>query len=181
MEDQQKAFTSEEIKEDAKERFQDDDASVKSYEYPIGQIDHGPSGSTTVKIGVTVEAKTDYDPVQDKVVTIGPSARFEELTTDPPQSFIDGMHDDIGPIWMEQAASLAREWWSVEELLMEAGVDYDVLGFGSDIFYYFDEDEARDKIEGTVYDAWMQTVGQDLDEKHEPLPESVEEIYRRYK
>jgi len=182
MEDiQQKAYTAQQIKEDAKERFHDEDTSVISYTYPIGEIGHGPDGSTTVTVDVTVEAKTKYDPFEEKHVTTGAHARFEDLTTEPFQAFINGAHEDTGPVWMEQAVSIAREWYSVEELLMEAGVDYDVLGFGSEIFYYFDEDKARDKIERTVYDAWMQTVGQDLDEKHEPLPESVEEIYRRYK
>jgi len=63
---------------------------------------------------------------------------------------------------------------------MEAGVDYDILGFGSEIFYYFDEEQAREKIEETVFNAWMQTAGQNLSEQHKPFPESVEEIYRRY-
>jgi len=129
---------------------------------------------------VIVESRTQYDPFEEKYVTTGAHARFEDLTTEPFQAFIDGVHEDTGPLWMEQAASITRGWYSDSDLLVEAGVEHNILGFGIYIFYYFDEEQAREKIEETVFDRWMQTVGQDLSEEHKPLPENLEEIYRRY-
>jgi hypothetical protein len=175
----QKFYSADEIKEDAARRIEDSDESVTSYTYPVGLIWQGTDEEQTVTVDVTAEMATEYDPFEDRYVTTGGHARFEDMTTDPAQTFINGKHEDRGPQWMESAVRIAREWWTVGEMLRESGVTFDTAELAGDLFFYLEnEEQAEQKVRKTVYDAWMTTVGQGLSDEHHPLPETIEEIRR---
>lgn len=159
-----KFYTADEIKEDATSRIKEDDTSVTTYSYPVGVIWQGNEDETVVSVDVTAE-KTGPQSKE-------PHVFFETLESNPLQTFIDGEHGDYGSPFMENAVRVAREWWSTEELLMQAGVKYDVVDFDGELFFFFDEEKARDDIEETIVDAFNDTLGAEID----PQPSSLSEI-----
>ena len=144
----QKIYSADEIKEDAIERIKRSEKSVASYTYPVGTIWSGTKRETVVTMTVSAEMTTEYDPFEEKYVTTGARAFFEDSTTDPAAAFTDGETDDWGPAWMHDAVRLSHEVGpgSTGPLLDESGVEYNVVEVGGDLHYYFNEETARRRI-----------------------------------
>jgi hypothetical protein len=149
----QRIYSADEIKEDAIERIKRSEKSVASYTYPVGTIWSGTERETVVTMTVSAEMTTEYDPFEEKMVTTGARAFFEDPTTDPAAAFTEGERDDWGPSWMHDAVGLSREVGpgTTDSLLHESGVEYDVVELGGDLHFYFNEETARRRVLRTLH------------------------------
>jgi len=149
----QRIYSADEIKEDAIERIKRSEKSVASYTYPVGTIWSGTERETVVTMTISAEMTTEYDPFEDKHVTTGARAFFEDLTTNPAAMFTDGETDDWGQPWVHDAVRLSREVGpgTTDSLLHESGIEYDVVELGGDLHFYFDEETARRRVLRTLH------------------------------